>query len=377
MNEGFTMDVIAGGAFAQKLNSLMDPNNIFLVKVRKFFIMSPWRFIPAFVFPKFLNNLLGIDSSFSAEANEFIVSLAKHMIEERKQSKDKYNDFLQLLIDANEDDHKKGDTTEGLESHFRNEGMTRFDFKIQKLILNLILNSDEFEFKIQNKIVANKYLTEEEVMGQCWVFLLAGYETTATTLGYMSYSMAMNPECQEKLYKELVSAMGSDQEISYEDLHGLPYLDACVSETLRMYPPLTRLEREAEEDLMLGDARIRLYKGQLVEIPVYAIHRSEKFYKNPNQYIPERFLKENRNEIIPYTFMPFGTGPRHCIGMRFALMEVKLAMAHIILRYRFFETDKTEKEFVLRPLTPLLTPISVTVGVEKRTMDSSVDSTRL
>src|SRR5207247_2048702 len=107
-----------------------------------------------------------------------------------------------------------------------------------------------------------------------------------------------------------------EEEIGYEELHRLPYLDACISETLRKYPPVTRLEREANQNVTLGDPDIKLKKGHLVEIPIYAIQHSEEYFENAEQFIPERFLPENRYKIIPYTYMPFGTGPRNCIGMR-------------------------------------------------------------
>ena len=209
-------------------------------------------------------------------------------------------------------------------------------------------------------------MTEEEIIAQCWIFLIAGFETTATTLGYLTYALALNPEVQEKLYNEVKTAMGSDKEISYDDLHRLPYLDACISETLRVYPPVIRLEREVNQDFKLGDSEIKLYKGQLVEIPVYAVHHCEDYFKNADQFIPERFLPENRNQIIPYTYMPFGTGPRNCIGMRFALMEIKLAMAHILMRFRFTKCEKTEERIKFRAMHLILAPISVTVGIEKR-----------
>jgi len=253
------------------------------------------------------------------------------------------------LIDAKADDSKRGDATDGLESHY--------------------FTKDEYDITSQTsekKQFLNKSLTEDEINAQCWVFLLAGFETTATTLGFMSYALALHPECQEKLYKEVVTAMGSEKEISYEDLHRLPYLDACISETLRVYPPVSRLEREVNQDFKLGESEIKLLKGQVVEIPVYAIHHSEEYFKDADHFIPERFLPENRNQIIPYTYLPFGTGPRNCIGMRFALMEIKLAIAHIIIRYRFTKCNKTEEKLKFRPMVPTLSPSSVTVGIEKR-----------
>ena len=181
----------------------------------------------------------------------------------------------------------------------------------------------------------------------------------------MSYEFAVNPEFQERPHKEIAEAMGSDKQISYEQLHCFPYLDACVSETLRKRTPLTRLERQCNQDYVLND-KIKLFKGQLVEIPIYAIHNNEKYFDDPDQFIPDRFLKENRHKIIPHTYLAFGSGPRHCIGMRFALMEVKLFMAHIILKYHLKRYLKTEENIVLLPITPLLTPTTITIGIEKR-----------
>jgi len=222
------------------------------------------------------------------------------------------------------------------------------------------------EKSVLNSNIGAKSLTDDEIIAQSWLFLIAGFETTATTLGYISYLLALNPSAQEKLYDEVMSAVDSDGEISYEDLQRLPYLDACLSETLRLFPPLVRLERIASEDMKLGTKGVTLKKDQMVEIPVYPIHRSEKYYENPDEFKPERFLPENRHKLIPYTYFPFGTGPRNGLGMRFALMEVKLAISHIVMRYRFKRCPKTEVPIEYFNLTQMLTAKSITLGIEKR-----------
>ncbi len=212
----------------------------------------------------------------------------------------------------------------------------------------------------------NKYLTENEILAQAWIFFVAGYETTATTLSFCSYELAVNPECQEKLYEEVSSAIDSKGEISYETLAKLHYLDSVISETLRLYPPVIRLEREAMTDHKLGDTGITLFKGQIVEIPTYAVHHSEEYYPNPEKFIPERFMPENRHQIIPYTFIPFGAGPRNCVGMRFALMEAKLALAQIVRKFKFVRSAKTEVPLKFKTVTPLCAAKSIIVGIEKR-----------
>jgi len=128
----------------------------------------------------------------------------------------------------------------------------------------------------------------------------------------------------------------------------------------------TKIFKIYNNDYKLGDTGITLYKGQVVEIPIYAIHHSEEYYENPEKFNPERFLPENRDQIIPYTYLPFGSGPRNCIGMRFALMEAKLCLAQIVRRFRFVRSAKTEVPLRFKTVTPLTAAKSIIVGIEKR-----------
>ena len=182
----------------------------------------------------------------------------------------------------------------------------------------------------------------------------------------MSYLLATNPDIEDRLYNEVSAAMGADGEIDYDRLHSLTYLDACISETLRLFPPVPRLDRECNTDMKLGDSQIRLQKGQIAEILVYAMHHNPDYFPDPSHYRPDRFLPDNKHLIIPYSYMPFGNGPRNCIGMRFALMEIKLAMAHMLTRFKFTMVDKTAKTLTYKPMTPVLAANSLTVGIEKR-----------
>ncbi|CAG2111904.1 unnamed protein product, partial [Medioppia subpectinata] len=269
-----------------------------------------------------------------------------------KQTSNKvYNDFIQLLVDANNNKEEIHDNDNDIdESHHVNEGEEERAVERKTLSVN----------------IGNKQLSEDEMKAQGWIFFIAGYETTATTLTFCSYELALNPHIQQRLYEEVESAVDSNGEISYEVLAKLPLLDAILSETLRLYPPVIRLERKAQTDYKLGDTGIQLYAGQDIEIPVYAIHHSEDFYPNAHKFDPDRFMPENRHKIIPYTYLPFGAGPRNCIGMRFALMEAKLGLAQIVRRYRFFRSSQTAVPLQFRPISRLLAAKEVVVGIEKR-----------
>ena len=160
--------------------------------------------------------------------------------------------------------------------------------------------------------------------------------------------------------------LDSEGDIDYDELAKLPYLDAILSETLRLHSPVMRLARVANEDYKLGNTGLTIRKDQTVEIPIYALHHSEEFYDQPFKFNPDRFLPENRHLIKPYTYLPFGAGPRNCIGMRFALMEDKVGLAQVIRRFRFKRSAQTDVPLRLNRSIIVNAPKRVVVGIERR-----------
>ncbi|CAG2178521.1 unnamed protein product, partial [Oppiella nova] len=214
--------------------------------------------------------------------------------------------------------------------------------------------------------VLEKKLTEDEILAQCFLFFVAGYETTATTLSYCTYELALNPTLQDRLYEETKDMFNEKGEMDYSVLSRLPFIDALISETLRNYPPLLRLEREAMEDIMLGNTGVKIEKGVIAEIPVYAIHHDSDHYPDPFTFNPDRFLPQNRDHIQPYTYLPFGSGPRNCIAMRFALLEVKLALAKMSQQFRVSRVANTDVPVTYTSnLLGSLQPKRLVVGIQK------------
>jgi cytochrome P450 len=213
---------------------------------------------------------------------------------------------------------------------------------------------------------ARKQLTENEVIAQAFVFLLAGYFTTFSALAYFAYDLALNPDIQQKLYDEINGAIDSDGEIPYDVLTRLPYLEAVFAESLRLHSGALPLARLATTDYKLGDTGITIKAGQQIEIPIYAMHLSEQYFPDPYKFDPGRFMPENKHNIKPYTYLPFGAGPRNCIGMRFALIEIKICMAHLIRRYRFYRCPQTDVPIEYKRFIHVMLPKRLVVGFEKR-----------
>ena len=185
----------------------------------------------------------------------------------------------------------------------------------------------------------NKGLDIREVIDNCILFLIAGFDTTSSTLNNISYYLVSNLLVYENLLKELDNNV-DENEMTIEDLNKLVYLEACINETLRLQPSLARIERKAVMDCKLEN--IFIPKDTYITIPLKAVHRDPDNFENPDEFIPERFLPENKHNIKAGTFLGFADGPRNCIGMRFALIEIKYCLAKLFKKYKFVKCDETE-----------------------------------
>jgi len=210
-----------------------------------------------------------------------------------------------------------------------------------------------------------KKLSNDELVAQCIIFFTVGYETTASTLSFMVYSLATNLDCQEKLIKEVDEAFAKNGKFDYDVVRDMKYLDCVVSETLRMYPALTRIDRTACEEYKLGNTGLVIEKGIAVGFNIQAMHYDEEFFPNPEAFNPERFLPENLTHP-QYAYMPFGLGPRNCLGMRFALLEIKLCVCNLLLKYRFNKAPETKVPLEFKIGSVLLSVNTLPLLVEER-----------
>ena len=185
-------------------------------------------------------------------------------------------------------------------------------------VLSLLLSLDD------------ETMTRERLGHQLLTFLVAGHDTTALTLTYAWFLLGHHPERQRKLHEELDSVLG-DAAPTPQDLFELPYLDDVLTEVLRRYPPAFTTFRQPTEPVTLGGYDVA--PDAQLTIPQWLVHRDERWYDDPDAFRPERWTDEFEAQLPDYAYYPFGGGPRHCIGMRFARMEAKLALATIAREY--------------------------------------------
>jgi cytochrome P450 len=191
-----------------------------------------------------------------------------------------------------------------------------------------------------------KSLTNDEILAQAILFFAAGYETTTTVLCFVIHQLAINPQHQTRLCDELDRAMEKNGgQINYELTMDTPYMDMVINETLRLYPPAFRTDRVCNEDYFFNG--IRIEKGQVWTASIYAVHHDPSIYPEPYTFDPERFSEAGKRGRDNEAFMPFGAGPRNCIAMRFALIEMKLLLATVLSRFQFEKCDQTSVTFLL------------------------------
>ena len=197
-------------------------------------------------------------------------------------------------------------------------------------------------------------MSEEVVRDQMVTFLFAGHETTSLALTYAWHLLGRNPDAAARLRTELDDVLG-DRRATMADLPELDYTDRVVKEALRLYPPAYVIFREPAEDVRLGPYRLR--EGTNVTLPAFKIHRDGRFFDDPDDFRPERWAGDLEDEIPDYAYFPFGGGPRHCIGMRFATTELKLVLATMARELAFDPTDEGDPDLTmaatLRPETPM------------------------
>ncbi|ESQ75857.1 cytochrome P450 [Asticcacaulis sp. AC402] len=186
-------------------------------------------------------------------------------------------------------------------------------------------------------------LSDAEIRDQCSTMLAAGFETTSRMLFWASYLLSLDPAEQDRLCGE-IAAFSPDQVTRMEDLAHWPRLRNTLLEALRFYPPAAYITRRAMGDDEVGGHRIRA--GTEVWISPFVLHRHKKFWDQPTAFMPDRFAGVNAPWATVEAYLPFGAGPRICIGASFALVEGQFLLAHLLSRFRILATDE-------RPVLPV------------------------
>nr|XP_012223675.1 PREDICTED: cytochrome P450 9e2-like [Linepithema humile] len=296
----YTNDVIATCAFGVTVDSMKNPKNEFYVYGREATVFSALMFLKFYIFRSlpWLARILRL-RFVREKIGNFFRDLVKDTIKTRDEKGIVRPDMLQLMMESRGKEGKAA-------------------------------------------------LTIEDMVSQAFIFFFGGFESTSTLMCFAAHEIAVNQDVQERLQNEIDEVLEkTNGQAPYEAVNSMEYLDAVINEALRMYPVGVALDRACVEDFELpptlpGIKPFTLKKGDGIWIPVYGLHHDPKYFEEPEKFDPERFLGERKNNSLHCgAYLPFGLGPRMCIGNRFALLETKVLLFHLLARCDLKPYEKT------------------------------------
>ena len=203
----------------------------------------------------------------------------------------------------------------------------------------------------------------DEVKSNVFLFMILGHETVSTTLAYCTYILAREVDIQTKLQKEIIELAKGREEFDYDPIMNNNYLDLFIREVLRMFPiAIQAISRECNEETNVCGYQI--HKGDVIQPDVYSLHYDRDLWgpDDPELFIPERHSIRRH----PMSFLAFGEGPRNCVGLRFALMEIKICLVRLLSQYQILSTHQTEQQFHIRE-TLVIAPSNLFIKLRKHT----------
>ncbi|XP_054741185.1 probable cytochrome P450 6a13 [Anastrepha obliqua] len=279
----YTTDVIASSTLGIECDSLHNPNEDFRLITMKFFEeYSVTRDLISQRFPQLAKMLRWTNTPRTV--TDFYIKVVRDNIAYREEHGIVRQDFLQIMMD----------------------------------------------------LIKTESLTMEEIAAQVFVFIIAGYETTSTTMTNCLWELAVNEDIQDLVREEIVRVLQDhDDVLTYDCLKQMTYLDQTLKETLRKHPIAPALKRVAYEDYKVPGTNFTIKANTTVLIPSEAIQHDPSYYPDPDKFDPMRFTAEGIDARHPMTFLPFGDGPRNCIGLRFGRMQVLIGLVMLLRKYRF------------------------------------------
>lgn len=262
---------------------------------------------------------LGVDilkfKIIDQDAMDFFVDVIRKTCKQRSSSNENRNDLIDVLLDELKKSKKgeKSDTTE-----------SSMDGEIDEFEANAAMDTSEVKGKFEDEeivLVANALL-----------FFFAGFDTTSLGLGMACHKLCIYEDLQEAVHDEIMDVFGKDGKVTFEKLAELKYMDRFINESLRTTTVVPQLERVCTKNYKLPGTDIVIPKGRVVNVYTQGFTESEEFFHNAKQFDPENFNPENNPN--KFGFSTFGHGPRNCIGMRYAMLVMKVGLVNLLRNHK-------------------------------------------
>ncbi|CAG9787818.1 unnamed protein product [Diatraea saccharalis] len=309
MTAKYTMKIVVKCAFGLEIDTYSNEKNEFTEMAKKIFQQS-WS-----------NRLLtvvdmiipGIKKAFvtSTDIQNYFVGLVREVVKEREGKPSERKDFMDFMIELKEQGRISRNITNGVA-----------------------------EIEIDDYMLA----------AQAFVFYSAGYETSSATMSFMIHELALNPQIQDRVYEEICFVTDKyNGDINYDSISQMKYLEMIFDETLRKYTVAGVLFRKSSSNYTFQGTNVMIEKNTPVLISVSGLTADHEYFPEPNKFEPDNFLSQNLNKLSQCVYLPFGDGPRNCIGRRFAKVITLLCMAAFIKKFKVEPTANTKRDLTFNP----------------------------
>ncbi|VVC97050.1 unnamed protein product [Leptidea sinapis] len=296
----YTTDFIGACCFGLNMDTLNDGRSEFLKIGKRIFSKPPGDALRGslkVISPKLFKYLHFLPPSLETSVNNLVISV----MQQRNYKPSGRNDFIDLMLELKQNGNLVGESIE--QKYF--DGST----KIVQIEFNYAL-----------------------LIAQVFVFFAAGFETSSTSSSYTLHQLAYHPEIQRKVQEEIDTVLEKyDNKVTYDAVNDMKYLEKCFYESLRKWPPIGYIMRECAKKYTFPEINLTIDKGIKVIIPITAMMNDEKYFAEPEKFDPDRFksMKDMKNNV----FIPFGDGPRACVGGRLGLMQSMAGIAAVLQKF--------------------------------------------
>ncbi|KAM3961539.1 cytochrome P450 6B6-like [Aphomia sociella] len=322
----YTTDFIGACGFGLDADSLNEEDSAFRKLGRDIFTFN---FRDAFItllkdmFPSMARNL-----KLMGKIERELILLVKEILRKRNYKPSQRHDFIDLLLECKNQGTVVGESIE----HFNKDGTPK-----------------------QAKLEFDEII----IAAQVFVFFAAGFETSSSATSYTLHQLAYYPEVQKKVHQDIDKVLAKhDNKLSYDAIKEMTYLEWTFKEGMRMFPSLGYLMRICKKKYTIPDHNITIDEGVNILIPIEGFHNDPQYWDNPQEFRPDRFDPDEFNALQKSVYLPFGDGPRNCIGARLGLMQSLAGLAAILSQFSVEPAPETKRYPTVDPTSHVVQSIS-------------------
>ncbi|XP_063537295.1 cytochrome P450 6B6-like [Cydia strobilella] len=321
----YTTDFIGACGFGIDADSLNEEESAFRKLGASIFKTDAMRFITS-ILKEFMPRLF-YPLKPMGQVEKGIKELVGAILKERKYEPSSRHDFIDLLIESK----KKGLMTGESIEHMKTDGTPE---------------------------VSSLEMDEELMAAQVFIFFAAGFETSSSATSFTLHQLAYNPDVQKKVQEEIDRVLAEhNKKLSYDAVKEMTYLDWTFKEGMRMFPSLGFLIRECSRKYTIPETDVTIDEGVRILVPLQALHMDPKYFEDPDEFRPERFSQEEFNSVQKSIYLPFGVGPRACIGERLGLMQSLAGLAAILSKFTVLPAPETVRRPIVEPKSGIVQSI--------------------